>query len=198
MYSFIYSPLPDDYLDELIDMFSRRDLVDLTSGYYNKMLRGMGSVVFEVENELDNNRVADVSKLREIYGGDLNAYPATILEVSMALCMRFAEEVGDNWEELFWILLDKIGFTSPYFYDSNFNMLNKPFINCCKKLLFDSNIFTKNTQLDSNFSTESSQFADFFDEKSGNYGDSVELPKVDLWRQMMVWWSKNRKCDKKV
>ena len=194
MNSVIFVSMPDDYLEDLLNLFSDTETVDA----YSHMLKALGSVVFEIENELDRNRVSDVTKLREIYGGNLDEYPATILEILMALCMRFCEEIGDNWEEIFWITLDKIGYLRPKFYNENFDILDKEFMNCCKKLFYDSEIFTKNPQSDSKIFTKSSQFADFFDEKSGNYGDFMELPKVDLWRQLMVWWSKNRMCDKKV
>lgn len=194
MNSVVFVSMPGRYLDSLLELFRDEQCVRT----YSRMLRSLGNIVFEIVNQLDTNRALDVKQLREIYGENLDEFPATILEVLMVLCMRFAEEVGDDWEELFWITLDKIGYLRPKFYNENFDILDKEFMNCCKKLFYDSEIFTKNPQLDSKIFTKSSQFADFFDEKSGNYGDFMELPKVDLWRQLMVWWSKNRDCDKKV
>lgn len=183
MNSVIFVSMPDDYLDDLLNLFSDTETVDT----YSHMLKALGSVVFEIENELDRNRVSDVTKLREIYGGNLDEYPATILEILMALCMRFCEEIGDNWEEIFWIGLENLGLLRPQFFNENFDILHKNFINTCFRFLHGNENFT-----------ESSQFAENFGTIWPIYGDFMELDKVDLWKRLMLWWSKNRNCDKKV
>ena len=165
--------LPREYLDSLFNLFSRWDLIS----DYSKTLRYVGNVMFEIVNPLDANRIGDVKKLREIYRGDLSMYPATVLEVLMGLCMRFGDEIGCNWEDIFWKGLENAGILDEKFKNNELWRFCEDNVKIILAGIIVEILWRNCEDSVKIFPT------------SGKYGDFTEK---DLWQNLMIWYSETQ------
>ena len=173
------------YSHYLINMF-----LDPLIEEYSTLLAYLNGLEFVPIMELDENRVNDVfTFLRDKYidetGNCPYPYPSSeacsILEVLMALTIRFAEDIGDlDWEDLFWTALKNGGFLRDDFAYDNLD-------NDC--LARDDLLVLADRFISRNYDGREEDNGCLFPTKSYSY----DLRYLDLWKQLGLWYDENER-----